>query len=316
MARGPRPPNPTAVSPWHSLAPPPRLLSTTPANLAPRPLLADLIRPCRVWGSWIKGAQAGASAHSDSGQQDSGQQPPASTTMAKEWGYASHNGESPAGRGALHWADLRPRAAPENWGGGVGWGHHPAPALPLCLHLTALPRSWCHTPCGSGAGSLPKATLPRCLRGARPCRSSSEWPRPGVRHSPLSPGRRRVGSAHTCGQPFSPTRVHCTKQLRGWALERGQEAQSPGAGGAWVPSCGHPVSRHAGFLTRRRVLTGPRVNNPPPPPAQVLTTGMSFTQSPRETTSHPSSCTRRTLSTTHPCSRGRPPTTPPPARAS
>lgn len=32
-----RPPHPAAVSPWHSLAPPPRLLNTTPASLAPRP---------------------------------------------------------------------------------------------------------------------------------------------------------------------------------------------------------------------------------------------------------------------------------------
>lgn len=81
---------------------------------------------------------------------------------------------------------------------------------PCASIWTALPRSWCHTPCGSGAGSLPKATLPRCLRGARPCRSSSERSRPGVRHSPLSPGRHRAGSAHHLWPAFqsNPSPLH------------------------------------------------------------------------------------------------------------
>uniref|UniRef100_A0A5F4WJZ4 Carbonic anhydrase n=1 Tax=Callithrix jacchus TaxID=9483 RepID=A0A5F4WJZ4_CALJA len=60
------------------------------SSLAPRPTLADLIRPCSVQESCIK-ARARWDSAPPLGRE--GRSPPErrKVTMAKEWGYASHN---------------------------------------------------------------------------------------------------------------------------------------------------------------------------------------------------------------------------------
>lgn len=159
-------------------------------------------------GSWIKGAQLAGTLHTaDSAH--SGQQPPAKTTrpaMAKEWGYASHNGESSTGPGALHCADRRPWEAPAakaTLEGRMGTLPSAQPPLPSSRQRFPLP----------GALSLPGGRLapfPRLPTSRiRTSQVQLSSPSPGQAGThPSAPCCAGIGWAltTTCSQSFSPRR--------------------------------------------------------------------------------------------------------------
>lgn len=238
--------------------------------------------------------------------------------MAKEWGYASHNGESPTGPGRP--ALRRPQTADcgqlqKTWVEGSDGDTTQRQRFPFAfIGQPSLGAGV--TPCGSRLAPFPR---PRCLQEPDLAGPAPSGPTSGRRARTSQPG---AGTGRALSTTCASLSVQPT--AGGGPASMAQSSREAGpwrrAGGSVSrcrrsPGCHPRPSQPRGFRTRTRVRIVPRANTPPPP-AQVLTTGTSFTQSPRETTSRPSRCTRRTLSTTLPCSRGRPPTTPPPARAS
>lgn len=111
--------------------------------------------------------------------------------MAKEWGYASHNGESPTAARAPGTAQTAgPGQLPKpRWR--VGWGHCPAPNRPL-PSSRQLPAALSLP--GGRAGSLPKTAAFQEPDLAGPALSS---PSPGQAGTHLSARcRDRAGSDH------------------------------------------------------------------------------------------------------------------------